>query len=47
MAPLVSRFGPEVNRKTEDNVLKAGFEIREVRNLFLDVVKIINAIRCR
>jgi ubiquinone/menaquinone biosynthesis C-methylase UbiE len=41
MAPLISRFGPEVNRKTEENVLKAGFEIQEVRNLFLDVVKTI------
>jgi ubiquinone/menaquinone biosynthesis C-methylase UbiE len=44
MAPLVSKFGPEVNRKTEGNVAKAGFEIREVRNLFLDVVKTISAV---
>jgi ubiquinone/menaquinone biosynthesis C-methylase UbiE len=44
MAPLLRRFGPEVNRRTEDNVVKAGFEIREVRNLFLDVVKTISAV---
>ena len=44
MAPLVSKFGPEVNRKTEENVAKAGFEIQEVRNLYLDVVKTISAV---
>jgi ubiquinone/menaquinone biosynthesis C-methylase UbiE len=44
MAPLLRSFGPEVNRKTEENVAKAGFEIREVRNLFLDVVKTISAV---
>lgn len=44
MAPLIRRFGPEVNRNTVENVAKAGFEIREVQNLFLDVVKTINAV---
>ena len=44
MAPLLSKFGPEVNRKTVESVAKAGFEIREVRNLFLDVVKTISAV---
>jgi ubiquinone/menaquinone biosynthesis C-methylase UbiE len=43
MAPLLRRFGPEVNRKTVENVAEAGFEIREVRNLYLDVVKTIYA----
>lgn len=44
MTPLLSGFGPEVNRKTVENVAKAGFEVREVRNLFLDVVKTISAV---
>jgi hypothetical protein len=33
-----------MNRPTVDNVLAAGFQIREVNNLFLDVVKIIKAV---
>jgi ubiquinone/menaquinone biosynthesis C-methylase UbiE len=42
---MVSRhLGPDMNRPTVDNVLAAGFQIREVNNLFLDVVKIIKAV---
>jgi ubiquinone/menaquinone biosynthesis C-methylase UbiE len=42
---LVSRhLGPDMNRPTVDNVLAAGFQVREVNNLFLDVVKIIKAV---
>jgi hypothetical protein len=44
MARLISRINPEVNRRTEENVVKAGFEIREGRNLLLDVVKNIYAV---
>ena len=41
---LISRkIGPEMNRKTVENVEAAGFEITEVNNLFLDVVKTIKA----
>lgn len=43
MTPLTSRVGPEMNRKTTDNVLKAGFEIQGVNHVYLDVVKIIHA----
>jgi len=41
---LLSRpFGPDMNRATEANVARAGFRIRDVRHVYLDVVKIITA----
>ena len=43
MTPLSRRVGPEMNRPTVDNVLSAGFHIREVKNIYLDVVKTITA----
>lgn len=43
MTPLTSKFGPEMNRNTVKNVQLAGFRIRRVRNLYLDVVKTIQA----
>lgn len=43
MSPLSSRLGPAMNRPTVDNVRKAGFEIVEVENVYLDVVKTIRA----
>jgi ubiquinone/menaquinone biosynthesis C-methylase UbiE len=43
MTPLSSRLGPEMNRPTVENVRRAGFRIREVRHLYLDVVKTITA----
>jgi ubiquinone/menaquinone biosynthesis C-methylase UbiE len=45
MTPLSRRFGPDLNRPTVENVVRAGFELREVRNYFLDVVKTIYAVR--
>lgn len=44
MTPISSRFGPAMNRPTVENVRRAGFEILEVENLFLDVVKTIVAV---
>ena len=44
MTQLSKRVGPEMNRNTVDNVAAAGFELREVNNLFLDVVKTIKAV---
>jgi len=44
MTPLSFRFGPAMNRPTVGNVQRAGFEIREVENFFLDVVKTIYAV---
>ena len=43
MTILTKNFGPDMNRPTVDNVRKAGFEIIEVENIFLDVVKTIRA----
>ncbi len=41
--PLCRRVGPEINRDTVANVRAAGFEIRKVNNVFLDMVKTIEA----
>ena len=43
MTPLWRPIGPEMNRDTVANVEKAGFVIREVKNIYLDVVKTIVA----
>ena len=43
MTPLWKPIGPEMNRDTVTNVEKAGFEIRQVDNVYLDVVKTIVA----
>ena len=45
MNPLSRRLGPELIRDTVGNVDKAGFALREVRNLYLDVVKTITAVK--
>ena len=44
MTPLSRRLGPEMNRDTVANVLAAGFTLRAVRHLYLDVVKTIHAV---
>ena len=43
MTPLWKPIGPEMNRDTVANVARAGFEILEIHNLYLDVVKTIIA----
>jgi ubiquinone/menaquinone biosynthesis C-methylase UbiE len=43
MNPLSKRLGPEVNRDTVSNVRQAGFRVRQVKHIFLDVVKTIVA----
>jgi ubiquinone/menaquinone biosynthesis C-methylase UbiE len=43
MTLLSEKLGPSMNRQTVANVRKAGFELSEVENLFMDVVKIIRA----
>jgi ubiquinone/menaquinone biosynthesis C-methylase UbiE len=45
MTPLSRRFGPEMNRDTVANVQAAGFTIERVRNVYLDIVKLIYARR--
>ena len=44
MNPVFRHLGPEINRDTVANVRAAGFEIAKVTNVYLDVVKIIEAI---
>jgi len=44
MTQLTGKFGPEMNRATVNNVLAAGYQLREVNNIFLDVVKTIKAV---
>jgi ubiquinone/menaquinone biosynthesis C-methylase UbiE len=45
MTPLSRRFGPDLNRETVENVQKAGFRIRREENVYLDIVKIIEAVK--
>jgi ubiquinone/menaquinone biosynthesis C-methylase UbiE len=44
MTQLTRRVGPDMNRTTVANVQAAGYQIKEVNNLFLDVVKTIKAV---
>ncbi len=45
MTPLVSRIGPALNRDTVGNVQQAGFRLRRVENVYLDIVKTIEAVK--
>lgn len=45
MTLLTRKIGPDMNRTTVANVQAAGFRLREVNNLFLDVVKTIHAVK--
>ncbi len=45
VTPITRRGGPDLDRPTVANVQKAGFAIREVCNLYLDVVKTIVAVK--
>ena len=40
---MTRRFGPDLNRRTRDNVLRAGFRLTREMNLFLDMVKLFEA----
>lgn len=44
LTPVARLMGPDLNRPTVENVRRAGFEVRKVRNLYLDVVKTIHAV---
>jgi demethylmenaquinone methyltransferase/2-methoxy-6-polyprenyl-1,4-benzoquinol methylase len=41
--PLVRVMGPEINRRTDENIKKAGFEIIRQENLFFTVFRLIEA----
>jgi ubiquinone/menaquinone biosynthesis C-methylase UbiE len=45
ITPLARRAGPELNRDTIGNVQKAGFRLRRVENVFLDIVRTIEAVK--
>ncbi len=45
MTPLSRFMGPEMNRDTVGNVLRAGFELISEANVYVDVVKAIEARR--
>lgn len=45
MTSVSRRFGPAMNRDTVSNVLRAGFELTRETNVYLDVVRTIEAVR--
>ena len=45
MNPVAEKIGPSVNRDTIANVQTAGFVIRKISNIYLDIVKTIEAVR--
>ena len=45
MTPITARFGPALNRDTIGHVEKAGFRLQRIENVYLDVVKTIEATR--
>ncbi len=45
MTFLTRKFGPDLNRDTVGNVLRAGFRLRREENVYLDIVKIIEAVK--
>lgn len=45
MTPFTRRLGPDMNRDTVQNVLRAGFELCREENIYVDVVKAIAARR--
>ena len=43
---LASRMvGPDMNRRTVDNVRKSGFQVSRVYNVYLDIVKMVEAFK--
>ena len=39
------RFGPDLNRRTRDNIIRAGFQLKREVNVYLDVVKLFEAVK--
>jgi len=44
MNPIAEKIGPSLNRDTISNVKKAGFSIKGIYNIYLDIVKTIHAV---
>jgi ubiquinone/menaquinone biosynthesis C-methylase UbiE len=45
MTPVFRWMGPDMNRDTVSNVIQAGFEVLHEDNIYVDVVKAIEARR--
>ncbi len=45
MTGVTRRFGPDLNRDTVGNVRLAGFRLRREENVYLDIMKIIEAVK--
>jgi ubiquinone/menaquinone biosynthesis C-methylase UbiE len=45
MNPVIRRFGPDINRRTADNLRAAGFRLTREFNVFLDMVKLFEAVK--
>lgn len=45
LTPLTRRMGPEMNRDTVTNLVRAGFELAREENIYVDIVKAIEARR--
>ena len=45
MTFLTRKFGPDLNRDTVGNVLRAGFRLEREENVYLDIVKTIEAVK--
>ncbi len=45
MTGLTRKIGPDLNRDTVGNVLRAGFRLRREENVYLDIVKTIEAVK--
>ncbi len=45
MTFLTRKFGPDLNRDTVSNVLQAGFRLQREENVYLDIVKTIEAVK--
>ena len=44
MTLLTRKLGPEMNRQTVENVIAAGFTLKKVTHVYMDVVKTIHAV---
>lgn len=45
MTYVSRRFGPDLNRKTGENIAKAGFKLTREINVYLDMVKLFEAVK--
>jgi len=45
LTPISRRFGPDLNRDTMANLLRAGFRLVREENVYLDIVKAAEAVR--